>query len=126
MMNSTAHRRRHRQKLCAQGSQAALQGGALTCSTVGRSAVSRSPTSSPSNLAVDESSVILLQPPLPLVGVSIVMERERQQNDSLVRGWANPSRRSSALAASRSTRFSGSQVRSLISRRQPSCTCPHV
>ena len=31
-------------------------------------------------LAVDET-VILLHPPLPLVGVSIVMERERQQND---------------------------------------------
>ena len=34
-------------------------------------------------LAPDET-VILLHPPLPLVGVSIVMERERQQNDSLV------------------------------------------
>ena len=33
--------------------------------------------------AVDET-VTLLHPPLPLVGVSIVMERERQQNDSLV------------------------------------------
>ena len=30
-------------------------------------------------LAVDETSVILLHPPLPSVGVSIVMERERQQ-----------------------------------------------
>ena len=37
-------------------------------------------------VAVDETSVILLHPPLPLVGVSIVMERERQQNDSLVNG----------------------------------------
>ena len=37
-------------------------------------------------LAADESSVILLHPPLPLVGVSIVVERERQQNDSLVNG----------------------------------------
>ena len=36
-------------------------------------------------IAVDET-VILLHPPLPLVGVSIVMERERQQNDSLVNG----------------------------------------
>ena len=36
-------------------------------------------------LAVDET-VILLHPPLPLVGVSIVMERRCQQNDSLVRG----------------------------------------
>ena len=32
-------------------------------------------------LAPDESSGILLQPPLPLVGVSIAMGRERQQND---------------------------------------------
>ena len=30
--------------------------------------------------------VILLHPPPPLVGVSTVMERERQQNDSLVNG----------------------------------------
>ena len=28
-------------------------------------------------------TVILLHPPLPVLGVSIVMERERQQNDSL-------------------------------------------
>ena len=32
-------------------------------------------------------TVILLHPPLPLAGVSIVMERERQQNDSLVNAW---------------------------------------
>ena len=38
------------------------------------------------HLAVDET-VILLHPPLPLVGVSVVMERERQQNDSLVNGY---------------------------------------
>ena len=31
------------------------------------------------NLAVGESSVILLHPPLPVVGASIVTERERQQ-----------------------------------------------
>ena len=31
--------------------------------------------------AVGESSVILLHPPLPLVGASREMERERQQND---------------------------------------------
>ena len=37
------------------------------------------------HLAVDET-VILLHPPLPLVDVSIAMERERQQNDSLVNG----------------------------------------
>ena len=36
-------------------------------------------------LAVDET-VILMQPPLALVGVSMVMERERQKNDSLVTG----------------------------------------
>ena len=36
-------------------------------------------------LAVDEPA-ILLHPPLPLVGVAIAMERERQQNDSLVDG----------------------------------------
>ena len=35
-------------------------------------------------------TVILLHPPLPLVGVSIVMERERQQNDSLVNGYHSP------------------------------------
>ena len=37
-------------------------------------------------LVVGESSVILLHPPLPLVGVSIVMMRECQQNDSLADG----------------------------------------
>ena len=36
-------------------------------------------------LAVGET-VILLHPPLHLAGVSIVMGRERQQNDSLVNG----------------------------------------
>ena len=35
--------------------------------------------------AVGET-VILLHPPLPLVGVPIAMERERQQNDSLANG----------------------------------------
>ena len=35
----------------------------------------------PATRATDET-VILLHPPLPLVGISIVMERERQQNDS--------------------------------------------
>ena len=35
--------------------------------------------------AVGET-VILLHPPLPLVAVSIAMERERQQNDSLADG----------------------------------------
>ena len=37
------------------------------------------------DLAVDET-FILLHPAVPLVGVSIVMERERQENDSLVNG----------------------------------------
>ena len=36
-------------------------------------------------LAVGET-VILLHPPLPSVGASIAMERERQQNDSLPNG----------------------------------------
>ena len=34
--------------------------------------------------------MILLHPPLPLVGVSIVVERERQQNDSLADGYVLP------------------------------------
>ena len=37
--------------------------------------------------AVDEAA-ILLHPPPPVVGVSIAMGRERQQNDSLVNGQA--------------------------------------
>ena len=41
----------------------------------------------PVRVAVDEA-VILLSPPLPLVGVSIVLERKRQQNESLVNGKA--------------------------------------
>ena len=32
-------------------------------------------------------TVTLLRPPLPLVCVSIAMERERQQNDGLVNGY---------------------------------------
>ena len=43
-------------------------------------------------------------PPLPLLGVSIVTERERQQNDSLVIGQARPQRRCSE-AAGRTCRF---------------------
>ena len=42
---------------------------------------------SSSLVAIDET-VILLHPPLPLAGVSIVMERERQQIDSLVNGYS--------------------------------------
>ena len=54
------------------------------------SAAARSPRRSrASDLAVDET-VILLHPPLPLAGVSIVMERGCQQNDSLVRGYFRP------------------------------------
>ena len=40
-------------------------------------------------LAVGEA-IILLHPPLLLVGASIAMERERQQNDSLADGQAAP------------------------------------
>ena len=36
-------------------------------------------------IAVD-GTVILLHPPLPLAGLSIVMERERQQSDGLADG----------------------------------------
>ena len=36
---------------------------------------------------LEAKTVILLQPPLPLVGVSIGMKREHQQNDSLVNGY---------------------------------------
>ena len=43
-------------------------------------------------LAVGET-VILLHPPLPLAGVSTVMERERQQNDRLVNGYTRRSTR---------------------------------
>ena len=40
----------------------------------------------PARAAVGESHVIPLHPPLPLVRVSIAMERERQQNGSLADG----------------------------------------
>ena len=36
---------------------------------------------------MDEGCWLLLHPPLPLVAVSIVMERERQQTDSLANGY---------------------------------------
>ena len=49
----------------------------------------------PAGLAVDET-VILLHPRLPLVGVSIVMERGCHQNDSLVNGYAGRPGRTSA------------------------------
>ena len=43
------------------------------------------------NLAVGESSAILLHPPLPSVAVSVEVERERQQNDrTLANGHWNP------------------------------------
>ena len=44
-------------------------------------------------IAPDET-VILLHPPLHLVGVSIVIERERQQNDSLSTARSRRSRKS--------------------------------
>ena len=47
----------------------------------------------------DDETVILLHASLPLAGVSIVMERERQQNDSLVNGYLGASGR---VEASRS------------------------
>ena len=43
-------------------------------------------------LAVGET-VILLHPPLPLVGVSIGVERGCQQNDSLADGWTGRGRK---------------------------------
>ena len=46
----------------------------------------------PARLAVGEA-VILLHDPPSLVGVSIVMERERQQNESLVNGYRQAVRR---------------------------------
>ena len=62
----------------------------------------RSPCWSARYAAVDET-VILLRPPLPLVGVSIVMERERQHNDSLssmVNGMARERAPTTACARS--------------------------
>ena len=58
------------------------------CGTVAAPAAERGAPAAEARwgLAPDESSVILLHPPLPLAGVSIVMERGRQQNDSLVNG----------------------------------------
>ena len=64
----------------AHGDRAAL---IAELNAVGVPAMSDHPLSV---LAVD-GTIILLHPPLPLVGVSIVMERERPQNDSLVYGY---------------------------------------
>ena len=50
----------------------------------------RAPPRRPAGLAVGET-VILLHPPLPLVGVSIWTERGRQQRDSLADGLGEPS-----------------------------------
>ena len=61
------------------------------CRSSSRSRTAGSPWSS---LAVGET-VILLHSPLPLVGVSIVMERGCQQNDSVADGWSSPCRRCS-------------------------------
>ena len=50
------------------------------------------PEGSQRHLAPDESSVILLNPPPPLAGVSTAMKRERQQNDrTLVNGFKGTS-----------------------------------
>ena len=65
-----------------------LQHTAVRCAPAvfcAREKPSRTACSAVTDLAIDET-VILLHHPLPLVGVSIVMERERQQNDSLVNG----------------------------------------
>ena len=51
---------------------------------------------SSTRLAVGET-VILLQPPLPLLGVSIAMERGCQQNDSLADGYTRSVFRSSCV-----------------------------
>ena len=55
-------------------------------------------TCSPPQVAVDQT-LILLHPPLPLVGASTVMERKCQQNDSLAngepQGWSRSAKRSS-------------------------------
>ena len=48
----------------------------------------------PVAVAVGETG-ILLQPPLPSVGVSIAMERGRQQNDSLADGYRRGKRKRS-------------------------------
>ena len=50
------------------------------------------------SMAVSSGATILLHPPLPLVDVSIVMERERQQNDSLVNGCPSPTKTHSAFS----------------------------
>ena len=55
------------------------------------------------NLAVDET-VILLHPPLHLAGVSIVIERERQQNGKSRQGLPGPSPRPLATSYHRPAR----------------------
>ena len=69
------------------GSSAAaiLQAGACCKHLVAYDVETNRMSSNAVILAIGET-VILLHPPLPLVGVSIVMERERQQNDSLADG----------------------------------------
>ena len=67
----------------------------MTVSSTANATVCEEPSardhSNPPDLAVDETAT-LLHPPLPLVSVSIVMERERRQNDSLVNGYPDPRR----------------------------------
>ena len=53
------------------------------CAGVPAAALGRGESGAPGDVGVGEIA-ILLHPPLPLVSVSIAMERERQQNDSLV------------------------------------------
>ena len=57
----------------------------------GRSSTQYPSTQAPSNLAVGET-IILLHPLLPSVGVSIGMDRECQQNDSLAASSEQPGR----------------------------------
>ena len=51
----------------------------------GRKGITERKQPEPEQLAVGET-VILLHPPLPVVVFSIVMQRGRQQNDSLAGG----------------------------------------
>ena len=62
-------------------------------------------------VAVDET-ITLLHPPLPLAGVSIVMERGCQSNDSLVNGWHRAGRGGYHAAPRR---------RVVYQERQPAC-----
>ena len=54
------------------------------------SPISKCPSWSTSSPAPSGETVILLHPPPPSVGVSIAMERERQQSDRLANGYRRP------------------------------------